>query len=212
MNVSRKARKIMCHTNALAKQSLQNLDALARSVKCDIAKMFKQSAVLFFNLHVYGIASIPEDDPIYGYYEKAASSSFYCQALSPESAIAQVNAAIAEVKNEYCAFNDGVEFCAFAIETINVTDQFGRIYATASVNNGTGDINWVLPLENEAIAKAVEQSKNLYSESSFESGWDNFSTARSLAQDAFKLSSLAEMSKNIQQLVKVGYLYQYKAC
>jgi hypothetical protein len=71
---------------------------------------------------------------------------------------------------------------------LELIDEFDCLVAEAVVDFN-GNVTWADPpsLTEEQIAEIERQAKTLYSQATVESGWDNFSTAANLREEAASL-------------------------
>lgn len=81
---------------------------------------------------------------------------------------------------------------------LELIDAFGRLVAEADVDF-RGNVTWADPLllTEEQIAKIEIQANSLYSQATVESGWDNFSTAANLREEADSLLRKVSIARRL---------------
>lgn len=147
-----------------------------------------------FVIHVTGRMAYPEDDPVYGTYERTETLAL-CHCTTIDGAVEQLKQFYNEntwpIRDEDHDYYDPelghdcgpVSFCPWFAR---VADRAGNTVVGGEFNKG---IVWyrpiVDPLEVEEIKR---QQKQLNEQGGLESGWDNFSTARSLWRKADQLA------------------------
>lgn len=174
--------------------ALANLERSYREALCEAMEAICEMLPLRFSAVAYGIGYYPEDEAAWGYYESTQQRQSDWEVYTFESAIRQAPNFIQAVAVEDPCLNIG---------SVQIVDQHGRVYLTGKENGG--QICWeaLLPTADE-IAIVFAEARRLSSQSSFEHGWDNHSTARRLNQSAHAMSAIAEASRNNKCLVREG--------
>jgi hypothetical protein len=131
-----------------------------------------------FSVCCEGQAEYPEDDPIYGTFltESVVDLGTFD---SLDQAIAVIAARTA--RDDIGSDSEGA--LSFSPRLFKISDDDGRLVLAGEVRGDT--VSWCIPVVSDEEAEQVSAKiEALQAEASFESGWDNFSTARRLRFEA----------------------------
>lgn len=185
--------------------ALANLERNYRKALQETMEAIRDLLPLRFSAVAYGIGYYPEDEEIWGCYERTQQRGSDWEVYTFESAIRQMPDFVRGVTALLVDDDDDDDDCLkFEIGSVQIVDQHGRVYLTGKTND-CGQICWeTLLATSDEIEKVFAEARRLSSQSSFECGWDNYSTARRLNQSAHAMSAIAEASQNNKCLVKEG--------
>lgn len=134
-----------------------------------------------FHISCLGELSFMEDNPIYGTWEVSYGFDLGVCGLI-EDAIRLAENLILD--HHFDLPEDAIDFSPNLIQVRD--DQNRLVLAGRALADG---VRWRLPASSEAEARQIaEEVSRLHREGSFESGWDNFSTARRLHLEADDLA------------------------
>ncbi|MCG3472344.1 hypothetical protein L7750_18780 [Xenorhabdus bovienii] len=143
-----------------------------------------------FTVIVTGKSEYPEDDPIYGTYE-AKRTLEVCKGSTLTKVIRKLNAMLR--KDKWPFRDENVDYydpdfgrdmgpLGFNPQSVMIYDRYGRKALGGRIAK---KVIWALPITQKADLDALHKEyKRLNSEGSYQSGWDNHSTARSLWHSA----------------------------
>lgn len=134
-----------------------------------------------FILTCMGELEYPQDDPQYGTYKMDGYVVLGSFGLI-EDAISMAQTRISEDPFPVSAESDALAFYPEQIY-INFKSRNGKLVLSGTVRNQ--QINWCYPSVSSSEEADLEiRIADLYSRASFESGWDNYETARALRRRA----------------------------
>ncbi len=99
---------------------------------------------------------------------------------------------------------------SFSERTIEIRDKGDRLVLTGNART----LEWHRHVTSpDEIEKIKAQQKDLYQKASYESGWDNYETARQLRQEAEQLSVgiVDESWRNLPDVIKAVEEFHYPA-
>jgi len=147
-----------------------------------------------FSVVVAGTTTYPEDDLNCGTYTREETYSV-CTGATLSEVITQITEisqrrawAFRDEEKDYYDAELGHDCgpVSFFAQSVCISDRLGRKVLGGCIRNGK--IFWIIPVkDNAAAAKLHQQCNALLAEAAFESGWDNFSTAKTLRREARQL-------------------------
>ncbi|ARV43038.1 Hok/Gef family protein [Klebsiella oxytoca] len=171
-----------------------------------------------FSVYVTGRVEYPEDDPMQGTY--ITDGTFLLgKAQTVADALERAKeAAMRGEWNERGEEEDSYDpwMCrdcgpvSFYERTIEIRDENERLVVAGNACN----LEWYGHVASlEEIRRIEEQQKALYEKASYESGWDNYETARQLRQEAEQLSVgiVDEYWRNHPDVIKAVEEFNYPA-
>ncbi|MCW5711763.1 hypothetical protein Q9314_03255 [Shinella sumterensis] len=133
-----------------------------------------------FRISCSGELSFMEDNPIFGTWQ--ISYGFF---LGERGLIGDAMT-LAETRIREHSFDLPEDAVGFSPDMIYIRDEQKRLVLAGRTRGSR--IDWCRPVSSEQEARdIIKQSSTLHSEGSFQSGWDNFTTARHLHLDADNL-------------------------
>lgn len=203
MNLEQQYQGALANLEQQYRGALTNLERSYRKALHEAMETIRDLLPLRFSAVAYGIGYYPEDEEIWGCYERTEQRGSDWEVYTFESAIRQMPDFVQGI-TALLVDDDDDDCLKFEIGSVQIVDQHGRVYLTGKTNN-CGQICWEALLATaDEIKKVFADARELSSQSSFESGWDNHSTARRLNQSAHAMSAIAEASQNNKYLVREG--------
>lgn len=145
-----------------------------------------------FSVVVSGTTWYPEDDTNFGTYSREESFSI-CQGATLTDVINKITDMI--LRDAWPYRDTGKDYydpdlghdcgpISFWAQSVVINDRYGRKVLGARISTNSGLV-WITPVKSSAEAtKLRQQCDALYNEAALESGWDNFSTAKTLRREA----------------------------
>lgn len=171
-----------------------------------------------FSIYVTGCVEYPEDDPMQGTY---FTSGTFLLGKAQTIADALERAKDAAMCGEW-SIRGEEEDCydpwmrrdcgpvSFSERTLEIRDGEKRLVIAGNACN----LEWYMHVASlEEISRIEEQQKALYEKASYESGWDNYETARQLRQEAEQLAVgiVDECWRNHPDVIKAVEEFHYPA-
>lgn len=131
-----------------------------------------------FSIRCEGQAEYPEDDSIY--------DTFLTESVVDLGAFDSLDQAIAVIEARTARDDIGSasdSALSFSPRLFKISDDDGRLVLAGEVRGDT--VSWCIPVASDEEAEQLSAKiEALHTEASFESGWDNFSTAKRLRFEA----------------------------
>lgn len=171
-----------------------------------------------FLVYVTGQVEYPEDDPLYGTYvtegtflvgkAKTIHDALECakEAFTRGEWIVQDEEGRDEFVDHLRGRDQGP--VSFSERTIEIRDKGDRLVLTGNART----LEWHRHLTSpDEIEKIKAQQKDLYQKASYESGWDNYETARQLRRQAEQLSLgfVEECWRNHPEVIQAVEKFEY---
>ncbi|MDC9612890.1 hypothetical protein PSI19_03130 [Xenorhabdus khoisanae] len=140
-----------------------------------------------FKVEVMGMLEYPEDDPMYGTYQTEGTLSI-CETPTLTDAVNKLkvmyqedNWPFRDEEKDYYDPDFGRDMGprSFSPRTVIIYDRYNRKVLGGELSRGS--VTWARPIKQEAEFISLDaKCKSLQEKGSYEHGWDNYDTARSL--------------------------------